>query len=56
MYPVAQDIQKLRVDVKLYTVSFADWLICDQVNHGHFKFQNANFQLKEILVSQYTYF
>lgn len=25
MYSVAQDIQKLRADVKLYTVSFANW-------------------------------
>lgn len=27
MYSVAQDIQKLRVDVKLYTVSLANWLV-----------------------------
>lgn len=25
MYSVAQNIQKLRADIKLYTVSFANW-------------------------------
>lgn len=27
MYSVTQDIPKLRVDVNLYTVSFANWLV-----------------------------
>jgi len=49
VYSVAQAIQKPMTGVKLYTISFADWLICDQVDHAHSKFQNANFQLKKNL-------
>lgn len=45
MYLVTQDIPKLRVDVKLYTVSFANWFVIKLImDIFSFKVQTFNWK------------